>query len=317
MSICVSGPSLRTSVWYRSSPKLRPWPTTSPGTPRSTNNTSLKTPSTATITTPRAPTRPSPRWRRTARRSDRHPVTARAPIRSRATRGWTPRRPLRFWTHRRGLGLWGPAAAGVRVTRTPQPRVTTVIQTLWRIFRLHQESLDDFMCLYPPVSGYYGHGGYLDSQRMTSLVDQHVSVISTVSSLRPFPDVYPDVHDPLNILDEPGRKTTGAYFAESEPGPGWEGGSPGFTVHRRTGIITALTCLLNSLQAQPPACLAFPRHSPRRTRSSPSECPRPPRSRTWSPRCRPSTRCSWELEGSSEKTVPEFHTKFDPSEAKI
>lgn len=71
-----------------------------------------------------------------------------------------------------------------------------------------------------PVSGYYGHSGYLDSQRMTSLVDQHVSVISSVSSLRPFPAVYADVHDPLNILDEPGRKTTGAYFTESEPGTG-------------------------------------------------------------------------------------------------
>lgn len=77
----------------------------------------------------------------------------------------------------------------------------------------------------PPVSGYYGHSGYLDNQRVTSLVDQHVSVISTVSSLRPFPSVYPDVHDPLNILDEPGRKTTGAYFTESEPGPGLGGGS--------------------------------------------------------------------------------------------
>ncbi|CAG00146.1 unnamed protein product, partial [Tetraodon nigroviridis] len=70
------------------------------------------------------------------------------------------------------------------------------------------------------VSGYYGHGGYLDSQRMTSLVDQHVSVISTVSSLRPFPSAYSEVHDPLNILDEPGRKTAGAYFPESEPGTG-------------------------------------------------------------------------------------------------
>ncbi|TWW69174.1 DNA-binding protein RFX6 [Takifugu flavidus] len=70
------------------------------------------------------------------------------------------------------------------------------------------------------VSGYYGHSSYLDNQRMTSLVDQHVSVISSVSSLRPFSSVYADVHDPLNILDEPGRKTTGAYFTESEPGTG-------------------------------------------------------------------------------------------------
>ncbi|XP_075869151.1 DNA-binding protein RFX6 isoform X2 [Nelusetta ayraudi] len=63
-------------------------------------------------------------------------------------------------------------------------------------------------------SGYYGNGGYLDSQRMASLVDQHVSVISTVGSLRPFPSAYSEVHDPLNILDEPGRKTT--FFTEAE-----------------------------------------------------------------------------------------------------
>uniref|UniRef100_A0A3B4TIQ7 DNA-binding protein RFX6 n=1 Tax=Seriola dumerili TaxID=41447 RepID=A0A3B4TIQ7_SERDU len=65
---------------------------------------------------------------------------------------------------------------------------------------------------------YYGNSSYLDSQRMTSLVDQHVSVISSVSSLRPFPSTYSEVHDPLNILDEPGRKTTGTYFTEAEPG---------------------------------------------------------------------------------------------------
>uniref|UniRef100_A0A8D0CXM9 DNA-binding protein RFX6 n=1 Tax=Sander lucioperca TaxID=283035 RepID=A0A8D0CXM9_SANLU len=65
---------------------------------------------------------------------------------------------------------------------------------------------------------YYGNSSYLDTQRMTSLVDQHVSVISTVGSLRPFPSTYSEVHDPLNILDEPGRKTTGAYFTEAETG---------------------------------------------------------------------------------------------------
>ncbi|KAI3364469.1 hypothetical protein L3Q82_011260 [Scortum barcoo] len=67
-------------------------------------------------------------------------------------------------------------------------------------------------------SGYFGSSSYLDSQRMTSLVDQHVSVISTVGSLRQFPSTYSEVHDPLNILDEPGRKTTGAYFTEAETG---------------------------------------------------------------------------------------------------
>ncbi|KAM9840651.1 DNA-binding protein RFX6 [Aulostomus maculatus] len=66
-------------------------------------------------------------------------------------------------------------------------------------------------------SGYYGNSSYLDGQRMTSLVDQHVSVISSVGSLRSFPPTFTEVHDPLNILDEPGRKTSGAYFTEAEP----------------------------------------------------------------------------------------------------
>uniref|UniRef100_G3NQW0 DNA-binding protein RFX6 n=1 Tax=Gasterosteus aculeatus aculeatus TaxID=481459 RepID=G3NQW0_GASAC len=65
------------------------------------------------------------------------------------------------------------------------------------------------MANFPPEAGYYSNSSYLDSQRMTSLVDQHVSVISTISSLRPFQSTYSEVHDPLNILDEPGRKTTG------------------------------------------------------------------------------------------------------------
>uniref|UniRef100_A0A3B4FMN8 DNA-binding protein RFX6 n=1 Tax=Pundamilia nyererei TaxID=303518 RepID=A0A3B4FMN8_9CICH len=65
---------------------------------------------------------------------------------------------------------------------------------------------------------YYGNSSYLESQRMTSLVDQHVSVISSVSSLRPFPSTYSEVHDPLNILDEPGRKPAGAFYSEAENG---------------------------------------------------------------------------------------------------
>lgn len=83
--------------------------------------------------------------------------------------------------------------------------------------------------LFPHVAGYYGNSSYLDSQRMTSLVDQHVSVISSVGSLRPFTSAYSEVHDPLNILDEPGRKTTGTYFTEAEAGAGqyagewWDG----------------------------------------------------------------------------------------------
>lgn len=58
--------------------------------------------------------------------------------------------------------------------------------------------------------------------------------------------------------------------------------------------------VLNPPQVLLPACSAFPRRSSRRTRSSPSECRRPQRSRTWSPHCRPSTLYSWELEESSD-----------------
>ncbi|KAM3603469.1 uncharacterized protein V6R79_022981 [Siganus canaliculatus] len=75
--------------------------------------------------------------------------------------------------------------------------------------------------------GYYGNSSYLDSQRMSSLVDQHVSVISTVGSLRPsFPAAYSEVHDPLNILDEPGRKSSGAFFTEAEAAADHSGSAP-------------------------------------------------------------------------------------------
>lgn len=48
------------------------------------------------------------------------------------------------------------------------------------------------------------------------MVDQHVSVISSVSSIRSLPS-YNDIHDPLNILDDSGRKQTGSYYTESSP----------------------------------------------------------------------------------------------------
>ncbi|XP_037541577.1 DNA-binding protein RFX6 [Nematolebias whitei] len=67
-------------------------------------------------------------------------------------------------------------------------------------------------------AGYYGNSSYLASQRMMPLVDQHVSVISSVGSLRPFPSTFSEVHDPLNLLDEPGRKTTGGFYSDAEPG---------------------------------------------------------------------------------------------------
>ncbi|XP_031656613.1 DNA-binding protein RFX6 [Oncorhynchus kisutch] len=64
-------------------------------------------------------------------------------------------------------------------------------------------------------NGYYGNSSYLDSQRLGSMIDQHVSVISSVSSIRSVP-VYGEVHDPLNILDDTGRKTAGPYYTESD-----------------------------------------------------------------------------------------------------
>ncbi|EPY74555.1 hypothetical protein CB1_001970001 [Camelus ferus] len=50
-----------------------------------------------------------------------------------------------------------------------------------------------------PLTGYYGSNiNYPESHRLGSMVNQHVSVISSVRSLPP----YSDIHDPLNILDD-------------------------------------------------------------------------------------------------------------------
>ncbi|XP_055088173.1 DNA-binding protein RFX6 [Periophthalmus magnuspinnatus] len=57
-------------------------------------------------------------------------------------------------------------------------------------------------------SGYYGNGSCLE--RMTSL-DQHVSVISSVSSLRAFGS-FSEAHDPLNLLGEITRKNNSNVF---------------------------------------------------------------------------------------------------------
>uniref|UniRef100_A0A8D2MGQ6 DNA-binding protein RFX6 n=1 Tax=Zonotrichia albicollis TaxID=44394 RepID=A0A8D2MGQ6_ZONAL len=66
-------------------------------------------------------------------------------------------------------------------------------------------------------NGYYGNSiNYSESHRLGTMVDQHVSVISSVSSIRPLPS-YSDVHDPLNILDDSRRKQTGSYYSESSP----------------------------------------------------------------------------------------------------
>ncbi|XP_026857477.2 DNA-binding protein RFX6 [Electrophorus electricus] len=65
-------------------------------------------------------------------------------------------------------------------------------------------------------SGYYGNTGYVDTQRMGPLIDQHVSVISSVSSTRSAPG-YADVHDPLNILNDTGRKAMASYYPGQPP----------------------------------------------------------------------------------------------------
>uniref|UniRef100_A0A8C2IQV1 DNA-binding protein RFX6 n=1 Tax=Cyprinus carpio TaxID=7962 RepID=A0A8C2IQV1_CYPCA len=62
-------------------------------------------------------------------------------------------------------------------------------------------------------SGYYSSSGYVDAQRMGTFIDQHVSVISSVSSIRSV-SAYAEVHDPLNILDDTSRKTTRPYYTE-------------------------------------------------------------------------------------------------------
>ncbi|NXG69936.1 RFX6 protein, partial [Baryphthengus martii] len=66
-------------------------------------------------------------------------------------------------------------------------------------------------------NGYCGNNiNYPESHRLGAMVDQHVSVISSVSSIRSLPS-YNDIHDPLNILDDGGRKQTGSYYIESSP----------------------------------------------------------------------------------------------------
>ncbi|KAM9435028.1 DNA-binding protein RFX6 [Clarias gariepinus] len=65
-------------------------------------------------------------------------------------------------------------------------------------------------------SGYYGNNGYVDTQRTGSLIDQHVSVISSVTSTRSVA-AYSEVHDPLNILNDTGRKPSAPYYPGQPP----------------------------------------------------------------------------------------------------
>ncbi|XP_001379614.1 DNA-binding protein RFX6 [Monodelphis domestica] len=75
---------------------------------------------------------------------------------------------------------------------------------------------------YPPnaPNGYYGSNvNYTESHRLGSMVDQHVSVISSVSSIRSLPP-YNDIHDPLNILDDSSRKQASSYYTDTSSSVG-------------------------------------------------------------------------------------------------
>ncbi|XP_069829781.1 DNA-binding protein RFX6 [Dendropsophus ebraccatus] len=64
-------------------------------------------------------------------------------------------------------------------------------------------------------NGYFGnHLNYSDSHRLGSMIDQHVSVISSISSIRPL-HAFSDIQDPLNILDDSGRKQLGTYYTDT------------------------------------------------------------------------------------------------------
>ncbi|XP_062981524.1 DNA-binding protein RFX6 [Elgaria multicarinata webbii] len=64
-------------------------------------------------------------------------------------------------------------------------------------------------------NGFYGNNiNYSESHRLGSMVDQHVSVISSISSIRPLPP-YSDIHDPLSILEDTGRKQGATYYPDT------------------------------------------------------------------------------------------------------
>nr|Q5RJA1.2 RecName: Full=DNA-binding protein RFX6; AltName: Full=Regulatory factor X 6 [Danio rerio] len=72
---------------------------------------------------------------------------------------------------------------------------------------------------------YYGSSsGYVDAPRMGTFIDQHVSVISSVSSIRSV-SAYAEAHDPLNILDDTSRKTRPYYTELSAMGTHTAGSS--------------------------------------------------------------------------------------------
>ncbi|KAH0622250.1 hypothetical protein JD844_024389 [Phrynosoma platyrhinos] len=64
-------------------------------------------------------------------------------------------------------------------------------------------------------NGFYGNNiNYSEPQRLGPMVDQHVSVISSLSSIRSLPP-YNDIHDPLSILEDSGRKQGASYYSDA------------------------------------------------------------------------------------------------------
>ncbi|XP_060092100.1 DNA-binding protein RFX6 [Heteronotia binoei] len=61
-------------------------------------------------------------------------------------------------------------------------------------------------------NGFYGNNmNYSESHRLGSMIDQHVSVISSIRSLPP----YSDIHDPLSILEDSERKQGASYYTDA------------------------------------------------------------------------------------------------------
>uniref|UniRef100_A0A8C9RWJ5 Regulatory factor X, 6 n=1 Tax=Scleropages formosus TaxID=113540 RepID=A0A8C9RWJ5_SCLFO len=106
-------------------------------------------------------------------------------------------------------------------------------------------------------SGYYGNSSFGDSQRLSSVIDQHVSVISSVSAIRPIP-AYSDVHDPLNILDDTARKPGGSYYSDPQA---LVSRTPGSSVAATTPSSASTPCMYGSAPQFPSQDTLLPHRS--------------------------------------------------------
>uniref|UniRef100_A0A3B4B6I3 DNA-binding protein RFX6 n=1 Tax=Periophthalmus magnuspinnatus TaxID=409849 RepID=A0A3B4B6I3_9GOBI len=98
--------------------------------------------------------------------------------------------------------------------------------------------------------GYYGNGSCLE--RMTSL-DQHVSVISSVSSLRAFGS-FSEAHDPLNLLGEITRKNNSNVFYNE---PEHSTGETRACLHSYTPVINMTSEVHELVSSLPPINTVF------------------------------------------------------------